>query len=59
MVGAGEGDALIGSTADFTKPLDYSRMQLAVADTQAGIDVALRKRDLADAFEKVTFNDRR
>jgi hypothetical protein len=59
MVGAGEGDALIGSTADFTKPLDYSRMQLAIADTQAGIDAALRKRDLADAFEKVAFNDRR
>ncbi len=43
MLGAGEGDTVIGSPPGWDKPLDYTGMQLATADTPASMAAALRR----------------
>jgi hypothetical protein len=54
MVGAGEGNTVIGSSKKFTMKLDYSQLGLATADTPQALEAMLRKRD-ADAFNRKEF----
>ena len=59
MVGAGEGDTVIGTSRNWSRPLDYSSQNLVVADTPQALAALNRKRSVAEAFEKVAFSDRR
>ena len=42
MVGAGEGETVLGVSKDWNKPLDYSRVNIANADTPEALAAALR-----------------
>jgi hypothetical protein len=54
MLGAGEGDRVIGTSSSWKRPLDYSRLNSQTADTQQALDALNRKKSVAEAFEKVS-----
>lgn len=55
MVGAGEGDRVIGTSSSWNKPLNYSHMNLPFADTPQALERALRGTNPTATFDRKEF----